>query len=75
MNKEQEKKAMFFVARLVSDYDDEAIKNLVEHDYITINEGRDGISYAWYVDESVNEAVSVNDLKRLSQDEIEKLLA
>lgn len=74
MFEEQEKKAMFFVVRLASDCDDEAIKNLIEHDYITINKGRDGALYAWYVDEGVNEAVSVNGLIRLSQDEISKLL-
>ncbi len=74
IQKEREKKAMFFVARLASNCDDEAIKNLIEHDYITINKGRDGAFYAWYVDEFVNEAVSVNGLIRLSKDEISKLL-
>ena len=37
------------------EYSKEAVLNDLKHDYLTINDGFDGISYIWYAD-SVNDA-------------------
>lgn len=51
---------------------DEA-KRAYDNDYLTINKGRDGKDYAWYVDETNNIAISENG-ETLSEEQIENLL-
>nr|DAG57267.1 MAG TPA: hypothetical protein [Caudoviricetes sp.] len=61
-------------------YDDLSmdVENIAEdykHDYLTINTGRDGRVYVWYIDEVSEGAICVEDLKNLDEEDIERLLA
>lgn len=55
--------------------DSENIAEDYEHDYLTLNTGRDGRIYAWYIDEVRDGAICVDDLKILDEEEIEMYLA
>lgn len=60
-------------------YDDlsmdiESIAENYEHDYLTIVTGRDNKIYAWYYDGAKEGAICVDDLRILSEEEINNLL-
>lgn len=56
------------------DASDKLVLTNLDGDYISINTGRDGYTYAWYADESRNKAIRVKDLAALSESEIERIL-
>ena len=51
----------------------ENIKHYEKCEYLTINTGRNGRDYAWYVDEHNSVAVDIKTLDVLSSTEIEEL--
>lgn len=54
----------------------EATEDNIAHyescDYLTINRGRDGKTYVWYMDEQYNVAADIESGKFLTAEEIEK---
>lgn len=52
----------------------ETIENDWEHDYLTINTGRDGKDYIWYLDDKKNAAINLSNGEIIdNEQEIEKL--
>lgn len=47
------------------------IAEALRHDYLTINEGRDGQEYAWYYDGNSEVAIRISDHYQLTDVEIE----
>lgn len=56
------------------DIDEDSINNDIEHDYLTIDTGRNGRDVAWYCDENRNKAVYIDNLEELTDEEIESQL-
>lgn len=51
-------------------YESDFITEALKHDYLTINEGRDGQEHAWYYDGSSEAAIRVSDNYQLTDAEI-----
>ena len=51
---------------------EENIKHYESCDYLSVNTGRDGKEYVWYLDEKNNVAADIETGKFLSEEEIEK---
>lgn len=51
------------------------MEEMLRHEWLTFNNGRDGNTYAWlFFDDNTESCVRVSDLTRLDKDEIDKLL-
>lgn len=72
---EQEKKAIMECAKH-ADYEEDDVQDLLDSDTITVNTGRDGKEYAYFLDETRCFAVRVDSLTLVeSEAEIEALFA
>lgn len=56
------------------DSNDEQLKAYIEADYLTINTGRNGRSYAWYMDANRSSCVDVETLEELTPKQIDEQL-
>lgn len=55
------------------DLDDYSAADDIKNDYLTINEGKDGKNYLWYLDENKEGAIRLDDLKFILADETKEL--